>query len=498
MDIFKFHTPSGEGEDTHLIGGGEYINGIQSKEWIDRYRDAGSVTLKSRADKGIRELLPEGTLIGMRGSTSVMMIEDHQLSDDDNAIMVTTGRSLEAFLENRIVRYGVDSEGQFKFTANPPWPTWVQAASLIARQVTLVETGNDRIKHLEVVQDVQMDPNDATREGRSVARGELYAAVKSILDIDNIGWRIVRPGLWSPAEDKVNNIALVLHSGVDRRTQINMSYESGDIESADYLWSIQKYRATAVVYGKWITISVGDSLGRGLNRRVLYIDGKDIDEQQPAPNAPNAKYPMCTRVWRDIIDEDWDFTSGDPGEAGVWKEGTNVKGYSMSVADPIYSTKACAEAADEGPVRIDQPKGNHKWVWSHMDHAWRKASTIMGYAAKEDTDIWSTRSAALNPPADAYGWSDEVKLWINTAMRSRGKEALAARRRISLASVTPAKNAKTYIYGKDYDIGDIVTVRGNYSESRPMRVMEYVFIEDENGEFGYPTLEVLEDNQGMT
>ncbi len=104
MDIFKFHTPSGEGEDTHLIGGGEYINGIQSKEWIDRYRDAGSVTLKSRADKGIRELLPEGTLIGMRGSTSVMMIEDHQLSDDDNAIMVTTGRSLEAFLENRIVR----------------------------------------------------------------------------------------------------------------------------------------------------------------------------------------------------------------------------------------------------------------------------------------------------------------------------------------------------------------------------------------------------------
>jgi hypothetical protein len=203
-------------------------------------------------------------------------------------------------------------------------------------------------------------------------------------------------------------------------------------------------------------------------------------------------------VWRDIIDEDWDFTSGDPGEAGVWKEGTNVKGYSMSVADPIYSTKACAEAADEGPVRIDQPKGNHKWVWSHMDHAWRKASTIMGYAAKEDTDIWSTRSAALNPPADAYGWSDEVKLWINTAMRSRGKEALAARRRISLASVTPAKNAKTYIYGKDYDIGDIVTVRGNYSESRPMRVMEYVFIEDENGEFGYPTLEVLEDNQGMT
>ena len=500
MDLFKFHTPTGEGEDTHLVGGGEYINGLLSKEWIERYREPGSVTLKSRADRGIRNFLPEGTLIGMRGSTSVMMIEDHQLSDDDEAIVTTTGRSLEAFLENRIVRYGVDSEGQFKFMASPPWTTWVQAKSLIERQVVRAETGSDRIHYFEVVDNVLMSPDDATREGRTVARGELYSAVKGILDVDDIGWKIVRPGPWSPALDPKNNIALVLHSGVDRQEEITMSYESGDIENADYLWSIQKYRKTAVVYGTWVTEVVGDANGRGLNRRVIFVDGKDIDEKQIAPNAPNPAYPFCSRVYKDPIkDTTWVFTAGDPGEAGVWKEGTDVRGYAMSNHDPIWETKSCAEKADNDPVRIVQPKGNHKWEWNHHTLEWKLGSTVMGYARKQDADdIWSTRDAAVNPPKDANSWSDTVKLWIKTAMRSRGKEALAACRRISLASVTPTHNAKTHIFGIDYDIGDIVTVRGNFSESRPMRVMEYVHIEDETGEFGYPTLEVLEDKEVAT
>lgn len=376
MDIFKFHTPSGAGEDTHLIGGGEFVPNLLTIEWVDRYRDAGTITLTSRAEHGIREFLPEGTLVGLRGHPGVMMIEDHQLSDDDNAILNTTGRSLESFLENRIVRYNLE-DGELNFNANPQWLTWVQAKSLIERQIIFETTGSDRIKYLEVVNDVQMDPDTATREGRKVARGELYSAVKTILEVDNIGWKIVRPGPWSPAADPSNNIALVLHSGVDRRYEITMSYESGDIENADYLWSVQKHKTQAIVYGKWITKSVGDPALRGLKRRVVYVDGKDIDEGQ---------------------------TTGT-------------------------------------------------------------------------------------------GWSELETVWISTAMLSRGKEALAVARKIALASVTPTKNAQAHIYGRDYDIGDIVTVRGNYSESRPMRVMEYVYIQDENGEFGYPTLEILRDDE---
>jgi Siphovirus ReqiPepy6 Gp37-like protein len=374
MDLFKFHTPTGDGEDTHLVGGGEIINGLLTKEWTDRYRDAGSISITSRADRGVRELLPEGTLVGMRGNTSIMMIESHQLKDDDDSIVTTTGRSLEAFLDNRIVRWGLVN-GEFVFDSNPQWVSWAQAFSLINSQVIAAGSYSDRLKYMEVVDDVAKPVPDGTSEPRKVPRGQLYAAVKSILAVDDIGWKVVRPGPWSPALDFVNNIAFVLHSGIDRRSEITMSYESGDIESADYLWSIQNHKNVAIVYSTWITQVVGLSSVVGLKRRVQYVDGKDIDEAQ---------------------------TTGT-------------------------------------------------------------------------------------------GWSDITTAYIEAAVRSRGVEDLAFRKKIALSSVTPTMNARTHVYGRDYDIGDIVTARGNFTESRPMRVAEYVYIEDENGEFGYPTLEVLEE-----
>lgn len=380
MDLFKFHTPTGVNEATHLTGGGEYINGLLTKEWIDRYRDAGSVTLTSRAERGLRELLPEGTLIGLRGNTNVMMIEDHQLKDDDQAIVTTTGRSLESFLEQRAADDNQDpyptggGETQdIVFDSDPQWLTWVQAESLLINHLTGGSSGNDKIHYLEIVDDVKMAAEDGTREGRTVSRSDLYSAVKGILDVDNIGWRIVRPGPWSPAADPVNNLALVIHDGYDRRDEITMSYESGDIESADYLWSLKPYKNVALVSGKWIEVLVGDTSKTNLDRRVLVVDGKDIDEDQPA--------------------------------------------------------------------------------------------TPTGLA----------------------------RTFIIAAMTSRGQEALAKQKKVALASVTPSKGVKRYKYGVDYDIGDIVTVRGNYTESRPMLVSEYVYIEDENGEQGYPTLEVLEE-----
>lgn len=377
MDLFKFNTPPGE--DTHLVGGGEYINGLKTKEWIDRYRDAGSITLTSRAERGIRDFLPEGTLVGMRGNPGIMIIEDHQLSEGDSSIITTTGRSFESFFEQRVVdgnpsSYPTTGEVQeVRFDADPPWVTWVQVMSLLQRNLTLPEAGADQLDYLEIINGVLMNPEDATRESRSVARTDLYSVSKSILDVDNIGWRVIRPGPWSPASDPDNNIAVLLFDGLDRRATITMSHESGDIESAEYLWSNQIYKNVALVSGKWIEVLVGDTGLTGLQRRVLPVDAKDIDEAQ------------------------------------------------------------------------------------------------------------TTEPTGL------------ARTWIIAAMTSRGKEALAKHKKLALASVSPSRNAETHIYGVDYDIGDIVTVRGNFAESAPMRVTEYVYIEDQNGEIGYPTLERLDE-----
>lgn len=383
MDIFKFMTsPS---TPTLLDGGGVLINGLLTKEWVERYRPAGSVTLTSRADLGVKDLLPEGSLIGLVGSETVMMVEDHHLSDDGEAIVTTTGRSIDAvIMEQRIVTNN-DPVGAtsgpgvvgLQYDSDPQWLSWIQAKSLIIRHIT-DESGSwptinpyDVVPYIEVIDDVGMDPDDGTREARQLSRSYLYGEVIKLLEVDNIGIRVVRPGVWSPAADPANLVFLI-HDGVDRRNEVTINYESGELENAEYLWSIQPHKVVARVVGKWLEVLVGNTTAAGLNRRTLLVDGKDIDEAQT-----------------------------------VFPTGT-------------------------------------------------------------------------------------ARDWIVAAMQARGRAELAKAKRIALADINLSKSNRTHVFGRDYGLGDIITVRGNYQESKVMRVDEFVKMEDENGEVSYPTLVDLE------
>jgi hypothetical protein len=79
---------------------------------------------------------------------------------------------------------------------------------------------------------------------------------------------------------------------------------------------------------------------------------------------------------------------------------------------------------------------------------------------------------------------------IIAAMNARGAEALANQRILDISNVDISKTT-SYSYRTDYDIGDIVSISGNYGIIEKRRVIEFVEIEDENGETGYPTLSVL-------
>lgn len=81
---------------------------------------------------------------------------------------------------------------------------------------------------------------------------------------------------------------------------------------------------------------------------------------------------------------------------------------------------------------------------------------------------------------------------IRAAMTTRGVQALRAQKKLEISradiSATP-----TFHYRYDYNIGDIVSVDVNYGGfSTPMRVVENVEIDDENGESSFPTLEFME------
>jgi len=74
-------------------------------------------------------------------------------------------------------------------------------------------------------------------------------------------------------------------------------------------------------------------------------------------------------------------------------------------------------------------------------------------------------------------------------MTTRGKQVLAKQ---TLITITRAdiSDLAMYRYRRDYNIGDIISLNGNFGQIAKMRVIEYVEIEDENGESGHPTLSV--------
>jgi hypothetical protein len=89
-----------------------------------------------------------------------------------------------------------------------------------------------------------------------------------------------------------------------------------------------------------------------------------------------------------------------------------------------------------------------------------------------------------------------ARSWIISAMQARGREELAKQKPIALGKAEINEMSQRFRYRKDYDLGDIVMVVGDYEASAKRRVTEYVEIEDENGMRGYPT--VADPDEGAT
>lgn len=109
-----------------------------------------------------------------------------------------------------------------------------------------------------------------------------------------------------------------------------------------------------------------------------------------------------------------------------------------------------------------------------------------------DASGWDLRVMSV----DASDWklgltpplSDLQKAFIRAILNARGKAELAKQKKISMIDATISSTSR-YEYIHDYNIGDIVRVRGNYGVEADMRVVEFAVTSDANGDVGFPTLE---------
>jgi len=367
MDIFKFHNPKG---DTYFEQG-EFINDITDVMWIERYRDPGEFTIKGPLDSPLREQLPQGCMISHLDTAEVMIVENHEISSErgKSTEVTITGRSFETFMENRIITPNVASPTGYyvPYTINAA-TTWSQAVYLL-----LYHLGNGSYTNSDRVDNIlgyTTITGTGVSEARTFQRQTLYETFIQILEVDNLGVKFIRPGPASPFGPKNTNAVILVHKGVDRSQEITFSYDAGEIDTADYLWSIKSLKTAIVITGRWVEVILHGTQ-TGYDKRTLYVDGSFIDN--------------------------------------------------------MYET---------------QPTG----------------TTFTN---------------------------------LKASFTTFGNMILAGQKQLAIANAKISRNVKHYMYRRDFDVGDIVMVAGEYDESRPMRVIEYVEIEDKNGENSYPTLSAI-------
>lgn len=363
MDIFAFRTnPATPTKLEH----GEIINGLKSKMWVERYREAGEFELVANIASGIREQLPIGSMISHVDTNEVMIVETHAISEErgQQSDIVVSGRDFTTILEQRVL----GSNRAFPNVGYVPnydlvaAYSWLQAVLMINEHISVSSLVDDydAFPFVSVTHDVT---GVSSQDARSMSRGDLYSRLIEILEIDNLGIKVVRP---SGGSDTM----FVIHKGANRTKEVLFSNESGEIESADYLWSNKLLKNSALVSGRWVEVRIDNLTDVEYKRRMMYIDGSDIDEH--------------------------------------------------------FETEPT------------------------------------------DTDLLNTI----------------VK------MEQRAQAALAAQRNIALAKTEISKEGTRAVYRVDFNVGDLVTVHGDYNETTTRRVTEYVEIEDETGFKSYPTLAV--------
>lgn len=256
------------------------IDHYESLVWTERFSAAGDFQLVCKYDYYLNNLQFAQYLLSSETS-SIMMIEDVEMDTQlkkKNLVRVT-GRSVEAFLENRNNKNAAfkDPEGfSGTMAAIVRWIVFkycVNSASAGAVNV---------IAPLRVA-DVIVD--DLPTIDVEIERGDIYSIVKKLCDSEGLGFNIQREdSLW----------VFYVYDGIDRSDKNTSYYRvySPDAENflnTGYMESTRTWKNHTRVLGNKTGVDVyapgTDPTVSGLDRRTLVIEASDVgsaaDETDP-------------------------------------------------------------------------------------------------------------------------------------------------------------------------------------------------------------------------
>jgi hypothetical protein len=281
MDIFTLDT-SGQM--------GKVINGLDEVVWTERYVKAGDFKATT-TDLSLSLDLPKGAYISHDETLEIVKILDHQIIKErgSTAKLIITGETLEKpLLESRIsVPSLTGYKNHYDNSSNSyiysPHPSWVHAQYLIEGHLT----GNlniwgvlglvQKMPGIVCVQEVVGTETPLLQ--REIERGQVYDQVMKLLAIGSCGLKIRRP-----IENR-QNIEIVIYKGKDKSSEVSVSADMDQIDSASYLFSIRTKKNIVYVSGQWGYIQFlapGYTTPNPMTDNWLHVDASDIEIPEPS------------------------------------------------------------------------------------------------------------------------------------------------------------------------------------------------------------------------
>jgi hypothetical protein len=374
----------------------QVIEGYESFIWTERYSDVGDFQIVIKSTFSSRQLLTTGTMIAMKGSYRIMVIDTvvDETAEDGTRDLTVTGKSLENLLNDRVAFDAV-----LDTTSHPNW--------------TITDTPGNVVRTMfnQICVFGLLDPNDSIpffQEGTLLPTGSieepsdevtvsvqpdtLLNSIKTICDAYFLGFRFVRNG-------ELGQVYFEVYTGDDRtssqrdRNPVIFDQNLENLEKPTVLTSTAAVKNVAYVFAQnaaRVVFAVGaDISARGTGRRVLLVKsnntadaGEELDAALESEGLTALAAQRITYQFDGELPSSIPYVYGVDYSLGDLVEERNSEGFGndMLVTEQIFSSDKTGDQAYP-TLTIKQLITPGTWASYDHDIEW----------SEEDTSIiWAT------------------------------------------------------------------------------------------------------------
>lgn len=260
------------------------LDKYESIIWTDRFSSYGDFEIYTSTDPDLFKNLQEDYYLWSADSEHMMIIEEWKTETDvemGNHLTVT-GRSLESILDRRIVWKQTNLNGKIED----------QIKRLLDENVINPTDSNRKISNF--IFEYSGDPYIDTLTIQAQFTGDvLYDAIKNLCDSVEIGFMITL--------NNNNQFVFKLYSGINRSYDQNdnpyvvFSPNFENIVNSNYFKSKKEFKNVTLVAGEGEgdnrkTVVVGETKSKGLDRRELFTDARDISSTTSDGDLSSSQY----------------------------------------------------------------------------------------------------------------------------------------------------------------------------------------------------------------